>query len=231
LRRADRLFQIVQILRNRRLVTAAALAERLEVSVRTIYRDVQDLSLSGVPIEGEAGVGYMLRHSIDVPPLMFNQDEIQAIVLGARMVKTWGGSALASAAQQAIEKVQGALPDSLKHLATESHIYAIPYDFGNATLDNMEVIRTAINEKLSLTFDYQRQDQASSNRRVNPLALYFWGKVWTLTAWCHLRNDFRNFRIDRMSSIETSAEHFDRLPEQSLETYIDRMKQQCNVVT
>ncbi len=226
MRRADRLFQIVQILRNRRSVTAAYLAERLEVSIRTIYRDIQDLSLSGIPVEGEAGVGYMLRHSLDVPPLMFNEDEVQAIVLGARMVKTWGGPALSLAAQQAIEKIEGALPQDLKHLTTESHIYAIPYDFGEASMDNMEQIREAINSKLGISFDYERRDRAKSHRKVNPLALYFWGKVWTLTGWCHLRDDFRNFRIDRMSNIASTKLPFIDAPGQSLYDYIELMKQQ-----
>lgn len=99
MRRADRLFQLVQILRNKRLVTARELAERLEVSDRTIYRDIQDLSLSGVPVEGEAGVGYHLRYSLDIPPLMFTAAEIEALVVGARMLKAWGGSELGSSAQ------------------------------------------------------------------------------------------------------------------------------------
>ena len=224
MRRADRLFQIVQILRNRRTVTAAYLAERLEVSERTIYRDIQDLSLSGIPIEGEAGVGYMLRHSVDIPPLMFNEDEIQAIVLGARMVKTWGGKALAQAAQQAIDKVEGVLPESLKHLTTDSHVYALPYEFGDASFANLDELRVAINKKLSVQFDYVRNDGTASQRKVNPLALYFWGKVWTLTSWCHLRQGFRNFRIDRMSNIASFDKPFVELPGQTLDDYIEIMR-------
>ena len=225
MRRADRLFQIVQILRNRRSsVTAKTLAERLEVSERTIYRDVQDLSLSGVPIEGEAGVGYMLRHSLDIPPLMFNEDEIQAIVLGARMVKTWGGTELARAAQRAIDKVEGVLPENLRHLTTDSHVYAMPNDFGDTPFDNLDVLRTSINHKRGIRFDYRREDGTPSSRSVNPLALYFWGKVWTLTAWCHLRQDFRNFRIDRMANIVADEKPFHEQAGQTLQDYIELMQ-------
>jgi len=225
LRRADRLFQIVQILRNRRLVTAQTLAERLEVSKRTIYRDIQDLSLSGIPIEGEAGVGYALRHSLDMPPLMFNEDEIQAIVLGARMVKTWGGKQLAEAAQNAIEKIEGALPQALRHLSHQSHIYALPYDFGHVSFQNLDVLRNAINKKVSVQFDYERSDGALSNRKVNPLALYFWGKVWTLTSWCHLRNGFRNFRIDRMDNVVNDKTPYAVKPGQTLDDYVGLMSE------
>lgn len=226
MRRADRLFQIVQILRNRRLVTAKFLAERLEVSERTIYRDIQDLSLSGVPVQGEAGVGYMLRHSVDIPPLMFTQDEIQAIVLGARMVKTWGGKQLAKAGQTAIDKIEGALPENLRSLTQDSHLYAFPYNFESDTFNNIDVLRKAINEKQQIEFDYTREDGQTSTRVVNPLALYFWGRVWTLTSWCQLRNGFRNFRIDRMMTVESSGQVFAEIEGQSLADYIDLMKRQ-----
>ncbi len=223
MRRADRLFQLVQLLRNRRRpVTAQQLAEHLEVSTRTIYRDIQDLSLSGVPIEGEAGVGYQLRHSLDIPPLMFSADEMQALVLGARMVKTWGGKELARAAQQAIEKIEGALPDELRHLTAESHIYAIPYRFENDLTGNLQVLRTAINDKRTVQFDYTTVGGTASTRSGNPLALYFWGRVWTLVAWCHLRQDFRNFRIDRMQDIE-HGDTFEPTEGQSLEDFVALM--------
>jgi len=124
IRRADRLFQIVQILRLRRLTTAKELAERLEVSTRTIYRDVQDLCLSGIPIEGEAGVGYLLRQEVNVPPLMFNEVELEAIQVGMRMVQAWGGKELSSAAKQAMIKVEAVLPTRLQEY--ESLIFLQP---------------------------------------------------------------------------------------------------------
>lgn len=223
MRRADRLFQIIQLLRNRRSVTARFLAERLEVSERTIYRDVQDLSLAGIPIEGAAGVGYLLRHSIDIPPLMFSEDEIQAIVLGARMVETWGGKALAKAALDAIDKIEGVLPQHLRHLTQRSHLYSFPYDVVAGDLSNMDILRTAINEKCCLEFDYTREDGAQSHRKINPLALYFWGRLWTLTGWCHLRAGFRNFRIDRMMNVVLPGDKYHEEAGKSLQDYIAQL--------
>ncbi len=224
MRRADRLFQIVQILRNRRSVTARFLAERLQVSERTIYRDIQDLSLSGVPIEGEAGVGYILRHSIDIPPLMFSEDEIQALVLGARMVGSWGGQELAKAAQNAVDKIEGVLPQHLKKLTEASHLYSFPYDFEQCTFSNIDILRNSINQKKTIRFQYTKLDKTKSERDANPLALYFWGRNWTLTSWCHLRKSFRNFRIDRMEAIDQLDGNFSDIPGQRIEDYIDLMK-------
>ncbi|WP_086929523.1 helix-turn-helix transcriptional regulator [Agarilytica rhodophyticola] len=226
MRRADRLFQITQILRNRRSVTAKFLAERLEVSERTIYRDVQDLSLSGVPIEGEAGVGYMLRHSIDIPPIMFSKVEIQALALGARMVETWGGKELAQAALCAIDKIEGALPENIRHYTNHNHLYAFPYNFEEPIFTNIDPIRQAINDKCCIEFDYIRQDESHSRRKINPIALYFWGRVWTLTGWCHLRNDFRNFRIDRIDQLLTLDEHYVDQPGKTLDDYLKKVRQQ-----
>lgn len=226
MRRADRLFQIVQLLRNRRSVTARFLAERLSVSERTIYRDIQDLSLSGVPVEGEAGVGYILRHSLDIPPLMFSEDEIQAIVLGARMVGTWGGQGLSQAARNAVDKIEGALPEDLRHLTQQSHLYSLPYEFESETYANIDVLRKAIHKKQVINFNYIRIDDTPSHRSARPLALYFWGRVWTLTSWCLLRDSFRNFRIDRMHNIQLSGEIFTDEPGCSLQDYITLMENQ-----
>src|SRR5579875_56505 len=124
MRRADRLFRIVQLLRAGRLQTARALAEKLQVSHRTIYRDVQDLQLSGVPIAGEAGVGYTLRRDFDIPPLMFDREEIAALVLGARMVETWGGTELADAANRALRKIEAVLPANLRENIDDVLLYA-----------------------------------------------------------------------------------------------------------
>ena len=227
MRRADRLFQIVQILRNRRCTTANYLAERLQVSVRTVYRDIQDLSLSGVPVEGEAGVGYCLRHSMDIPPLMFNEDEIQAIVLGARMVESWGGKELAQAARSAIDKVEHVLPSTLKHLTNSSNLYALPYDLDTDLFDNLSILRRAINGKHPIDFSYTKLDGGTSTRTINPLALYFWGSVWTLVGWCYLRNEFRNFRIDRMHSIQASSEHYQDEPGKRLEDFLGMSEEEC----
>ena len=160
MRRADRLFQIVQFLRSRRVTTARWLSDVLEVSERTIYRDIQDLVASAVPIEGEAGIGYVIRRGYDLPPLMFTRDEITALTLG--------------------------------------------------TVD--------CRNKVALT--YTRADGADSKRTIWPLGLFFWGTVWTLGAWCEMRQAFRNFRLDRIETLQVCGEQYPNEPGRTLEDMI-----------
>lgn len=201
MRRADRLFQITQILRNKRLVTAKQLAERLEVSERTIYRDMQDLSLSGVPIESEAGIGYMLRHSLDIPPIMFNPDELEAILLGVKMIKAWSGNELAQSAESALDKIEGVLPPELKQAIHSSKLFVPNFVIPQQHQNNFELLRKAINQNTTINIEYRKLNGEKSSRTIGPLGLYYWGKVWTLVAWCELRNAFRVFRVDRILKI------------------------------
>ncbi|KIO37348.1 helix-turn-helix transcriptional regulator [Shewanella sp. cp20] len=222
MRRADRLFQIVQILRHRRLTTAKQLAERLDVSSRTIYRDIQDLCLSGIPIEGEAGVGYLLRQEVSVPPLMFNEQELEAIQVGMRMVQAQGGHELASAAKQAMIKVEAVLPERLK--AYQSLMFAPDFYRHDQGFIFLDLLRKSAREREYILLSYQDVNQSCSERRVRPLALYYWQGVWTLLAWCELRDDFRNFRIDRMSGVLPLASHFPHAPGQEMPDYIAMMQ-------
>ena len=202
MRRADRLFQIVQYLRGGRLLTARDLAEQLEVSERTIYRDVADLIGSGVPIEGEAGVGYIMRAGYDLPPLMFTEDEIAALVAGARMIKAWGGLDMARAAENALSKIDAVLPDAARDRAARVQVHAMNMpempDELRALLDRVE---TAVNGPQRLSIDYADAEGKPTRRNIRPLGLWFWGKVWTLIAWCELRADFRMFRLDRIQDL------------------------------
>jgi predicted DNA-binding transcriptional regulator YafY len=198
MRRADRLFQIVQFLRGGRLVTARKLAERLEVSERTIYRDIADLQGSGVPVEGEAGVGYIMREGYDLPPLMFTRDEIAALVAGARMVRAWGGLSLARAAQEALVKIGAVLPDAKHATVDATAIFAPSFEFPQDQRETLDVLDHAIDRSSRITMDYKDARGNATARTVRPLGLYFWGKVWTLLAWCELRDDFRGFRVDRV---------------------------------
>lgn len=226
MRRADRLFQIVQIMRNKRLITARDLAERLEVSERTIYRDIQDLSLSGVPIEGEAGIGYHLRYSLDIPPLMFNQTEIEALVVAARMLKTWGGKELGISAQSILDKVQAVLPTELQQHVENQVIYSpnlYPREDIEFTLD---ICRHAIADQRFLQLEYKSAKQEVSQRKVRPLGLFFWGYTWTLAAWCELREDFRTFRLDRMHQLTVLDESFQTLSGQRLDDFLDMVRSQ-----
>ncbi|MDF9391701.1 MULTISPECIES: helix-turn-helix transcriptional regulator [Methylococcus] len=223
MRRADRLFQIVQILRNKRLITARALAERLEVSERTIYRDIQDLSLSGIPVEGAAGVGYTLRHAIDIPPIMFTTAELEALVIGARMVKSWGGTELGHSAQSVLDKVTAVIPAELKANIERSKLFSLRFSEREDIDVTLDICRKAIDMKRFLLFGYRRADGEQTQRRIRPLGLYFWGNVWSLAGWCELREDFRNFRLDRMQSILMENESFEDGAGQSLQDFIKRM--------
>jgi len=200
MRRADRLFRLVQVLRARRFATAKSLAEALEVSERTVYRDVRDLSLSGVPIEGEAGVGYALRRDFDMPPLMFDFDEIEALTAGARMVQAWSSPALAKAAQSALDKIAAALPSDKRIAMDRTRLYAPSFHVDREMGKVLDVMREAIVDQRRLSFQYKDAGDKPSERKVRPLGLYFWGERWTLAAWCELREDFRNFRLDRMAN-------------------------------
>ena len=226
MRRADRLFRIVQILRNKRLVTAKTLAERLEVSERTIYRDIQVLSLSGIPIEGEAGVGYMLRHSLDMPPIMFSAAELEALVIGARMVKTWGGAELGSSAQSVLDKVAAVIPAELRNQIEQSKLFSLRFSKREDLDVTLDICRKAMDGKRLLSMDYRRADGEFSQRRIRPLGLYFWGNLWTMVGWCELRGDFRNFRLNRMVHIQVLEEIFEDCEGQSLQDFIRQMT--CN---
>ncbi|MCB1043069.1 MAG: YafY family transcriptional regulator [Acidobacteria bacterium] len=220
MRRADRLFQIILHLRHRRFMTAAQLADALQVSVRTIYRDVADLSGSGVPILGEAGVGYMLAKEFDFPPLMFDREEIEALTLGARMVSAWGGASLSAAASRVLAKVDAALPDSLKPVIEATTLFAPDFHIGSLVLERTDILRQALHARLVVRFDYTNRKGEASRRDVHPLGMYFWGSTWSLAAWCVLRGDFRNFRLDRMVDLVLTEKHFDDDPERNLSAFI-----------
>ena len=220
MRRADRLFRIVQELRGRRLVTARVLGERLQVSPRTVYRDIRDLMLSGVPIEGEAGVGYVLRKGFDLPPLMFDREELEALVVGVRMVQAWGGGRLAASADAALTKIEAALPDELRRDWRRSKLFAPTFHRAAPPEAMLDRLREALNGRRVIEIDYAREDGTPSTRRVRPLALYFWGPVWTLAAWCETRGDFRSFRVDRIRRIEVLSRRFADEPGKSLADFM-----------
>ncbi len=208
MRRADRLFQIVQLLRGGRLVTARMLADKLEVSERTIYRDIVDLQGSGVPVEGEAGVGYIMRDGYDLPPLMFTRDEIAALVAGARMVRAWGGLSMARAAEEALVKIGAVLPDAKRPTVEATAIFAPSFEFVESQRETLDVLDRAIDRCEKLAMDYTDAKGDATKRTIRPLGLYFWGKVWTLLAWCELREDFRGFRVDRIAAPVVDGSRF-----------------------
>ena len=224
MRRADRLFQIVQYLRGGRLVRARQLADRLEVSERTIYRDIADLQATGVPIDGAAGVGYILRDGYDLPPLMFSRDEIVALVAGARLIRAWGGAGMARAAEEALVKIDAVLPRNLRLRTDGIEIHALAFEMTPEVRQLIDLLETASNEKKRLSVTYKDAAGADTKRILRPLGLWFWGKVWTLVAWCELREDFRIFRLDRIGAVLDTGETFQHEAGKTLKDFYRRME-------
>jgi predicted DNA-binding transcriptional regulator YafY len=229
MRRADRLFQIIQFIRGHRVTTAAELARALEVSERTVYRNIRDLMLSGVPIEGEAGVGYVLRKGFDLPPLMFTRDEVEALVLGTRVVSSWADAGLGKAAESALSRIAAALPDELRQRLLESRLFAPGFHVREEVVERLGVLREATTAKRKAWLAYRDVNEAESERSVRPLGLSFFGSTWMLTAWCELRSDFRNFRLDRVESLRLLEEHFVEEPGKTWEDYVKHMEAEWGV--
>ena len=222
MRRADRLFRIVQLLRRRRtVVTAAQIAGKLEISERTVYRDIRDLIQAGTPIDGEAGVGYRLQPGYDLPPLMFDRDEIQALVLGARIVAQFGDPALARASESILSKVAGVLPKELEPLLADTRLFVPKMRSGTRASAALAVAREALVAQRRLHVKYASEKGEDTERTIRPLGLFFWGKTWTLAAWCEMRTGFRNFRLDRINAAVVG----DRFDEESGRTLRDMLQQ------
>lgn len=224
MRRADRLFGIVQHLRTHRFATAGDLAAALGVSKRTIYRDISDLGRSGIPIRGEAGVGYQLEPGFELPPLTFNAAEIEALVLGMRMVESWADGELAAAARSVMSKVASVLPEPLRELIVETPLFAPGRWDAKSRSPELAGLRRAIANHRRVELVYVDAEGAETERVVRPLALYFWGTKWTLAAWCELREAYRNFRPDRAARIRVLETTFAPDGEVSLEGFIVQMQ-------
>jgi predicted DNA-binding transcriptional regulator YafY len=207
-RRADRLFEIIQHMRRKPTVRAREIAEALEVSERTIYRDVQDLMASGVPIEGEAGVGYVLKAGFDLPPLMFKEQEIEALVLGARIVESWADAELAEAAADAVAKIEAVVPERLRGFMSSTALLAPATNYMEPLSFDLGQLRRAVRSQLKVHFGYKDILRQRSERTVRPLSLAFFGPVWVMAAWCELRDDFRTFRLDRIERFAVTGERF-----------------------
>jgi len=216
MRRAERLFQIVQLIRGRRLSTARFLAERLEVSERTVYRDVADLMAQGVPIEGEAGVGYRMRAGFDLPPLMFTKHEAQALVAAVRLAQPRLDTALAAHAEGAMSKILAVLPSAARAAAESLAVYAPPVGPDGATRRRLESLRVAAEGRNLVHIEYVDLQQRRSERLVRPLGCFYWSAVWTLAAWCEARDGFRNFRVDRIEKLAVTDQRFRDEPGKTL---------------
>lgn len=209
MRRADRLFQIIQILRRtRRPVTAEAIAAELEVSKRTFYRDVAELMGQRVPIRGEAGIGYVLDGDFDMPPLMLTPDEIEAAVLGAQWAAARGDAVLAQAARDLVAKIERAVPERLRPFVEEPASGSAPSRVNEPDRVDMSQTRAAIHGGRKMLIAYRDEQGRASERTIWPVMIGYFETVRMLAAWCELRQDFRHFRIDRIASADFPDERY-----------------------
>ncbi|MBY6134766.1 YafY family transcriptional regulator [Nocardioides marinus] len=219
MRRTDRLFEIIQILRDGKLHRAQDIAERLEVSTRTIYRDMDTLVASGVPVEGERGVGYMVREQISLPPLTLTPEELEALNLGMAIVAEAADPDLKAAAQSLAAKVDAVLPEQTIAEADAWKFAVYPFADAARGFGHMPTLRSAIKARQKLRLSYRRIDGTLTQRTIRPLHMEYWGRVWTLTAWCETREDFRVFRVDLIEEAAALPELFVDEPGKRLKDY------------
>lgn len=209
--RAQRLLELIQVLRrHRRPVSGAALADEVGVSLRTLYRDIETLKAQGAPIDGEAGVGYVLRPGFMLPPLMLSEEEIEALVLGSRWVSERADGLLGKAARNLLAKIGAVLPADLKDGIDASGLLigpGAPIAAGDAELTT---IRGAIRSECMMTVAYSDERGSTTERTIWPFALAFYDRVRVVAAWCELRNGYRHFRTDRITALDLSAKRYPR---------------------
>ena len=223
MRRSDRLFELIQILRDGRLHRAQDMAARLEVSLRTIYRDMETLQASGVPVVGERGVGYMVTAAITLPPMNLTKVELEALHLGMAIVGEAADEELQHAARTLSAKIDAVLPEDAHAPATGWGFAVYPFAEAANGFEHMPKLRSAIRVRQKLEISYLSLDGEVSTRVIRPLEMEYWGRVWTATAWCEMRRDFRVFRVDRIQEINVLAATFVDEPGKSLADYMNQM--------
>ncbi len=224
MRRSDRLFDLILRLRDGRLHRAEDLAEDLEVSVRTIYRDMETLQISGVPVEGARGMGYMMTAPITLPPLNLTLTELEALHLGMAVVGEAADPELQQAAKTLSAKIDAVLPEDRSAPPTGWGFAVYPFKDAAGGFRFMPQLRTAIRGRQKLEITYARDDGVLSERVIRALQMEYWGRVWTVTAWCELRRDFRVFRADRIRGLKLLAELFVEEQGKSLADYMDQVE-------
>lgn len=220
MRKADRLFQLVNLIRTHQPITAEQLADRIGVSVRTIYRYIDDLSISGIPVYGEIGIGYVMDEHFELPPLTLNQDEIAALMLGVEILSRSTGDNIASAAKTLLSKIGAVLPPQ-SFDPTRTPVRALGDILSDQNLRYWDYIYQAIQQQQAIRISYLSLSEQLSQRIAFPLGLFYWGGKWTVGTWCTLRNSYRDFRLDRIKAFDIASDF--EPPEQgiSLEAYMN----------
>jgi len=218
--RSDRLFEIIQIMRDGALHTARDLAERLDVTERTIWRDMATLRASGVPVEGERGVGYTITAPITLPPMNLTMGELEALHLAVAILGEATDPDLSKSAQSLAAKIDAVLPENAGPPSTGWGFAVYPFADAAAGFKHMPLLRDAVREKKLIRMNYLDLDDTASTRLIRPLQLEYWGRVWTMTAWCALRHDFQVFRVDRIEALIDTGATFTDEAGQSLQDYL-----------
>ena len=209
MRRADRLFRIIQILRRRRTpITANDMADELETSLRTIYRDIAQLLADRVPIRGEAGIGYVLEQGFDMPPLMLTPDEIEAAILGAQWVTGRADAALSRAASDLIAKIGAVIPEHLRPLVMDPALTSPNWYPVQPDAIDMSRMRAAIHGQTKVAMQYRNLKEENTNRIIWPVAISYFETVRVIVAWCEMRQSFRNFRTDRVVDAQFLSDRY-----------------------
>jgi len=223
MRKAGKLFQLTNLIRVRQPITADEIALSLNVSVRTVYRYIDDLSVSGIPIYGTPGVGYQLDEDFELPPLNVTAKELDALLLGVKMVTVWTGEDLSNAANSLVKKIEAVIPKSI--IDEYADVVFTP-DFNNKikTRKSWEVLHNSIKSKHGVTIEYQSLDGTMTSRTIYPLGLLYWGGKWTLASWCKTREDFRNFRVDRIINLNVCESQFETTDKINLQSFMASYK-------
>lgn len=220
MRRAERLFRLVNEMRSRGVSRAEDLARCLEVSPRTVYRDIAHLQASGLPIDGEAGVGYVLRPGFDLPGLAFTHDQIAALAAGLSFVERSGDGELALAAREVRAKLQAGMPRPEARLLADAPYFAVPRPA--AAPPHAAALRRAIRQRRVVALGYRDGADRQTDRRLRPLAIWAFAEGWMVTGWCELRRDFRTFRLDRIAALTLTDEVFPPDEDKGLARFLGR---------
>lgn len=219
MRKADRLFQLVNLIRRQQPVSAAALAEQLQVSVRSVYRYIDDLSVSGVPVYGEPGIGYSLQPGFELPPLHLSPEEVDALQFAVTILSRIAGHEMAGAARSLSAKILASLPDERRH--PEPALFSYAMGLSDQHKGFWEQLRQAISAGQWVSVVYCSLQGHLSERKIFPLGLFYWGGKWTLGGWCALRADYRDLRVDLIQQLSSCASPLS-LPEKvNLAAYIN----------
>ncbi|MEO9826645.1 MAG: YafY family protein [Paracoccaceae bacterium] len=219
MRRTDRLFELIQLLRDGQLHRGRDLAETLEVSLRTLYRDMDTLIASGIPVEGERGLGYMMTAPITLPPLNLTLEELEALHLGLAVVTKATDPEMQKAATSLSAKIDAVLPEDRSAPASGWGFAVYPFEEAARGFMHMAPLRAAIRSRRKVEITYKSRDETETNRTIRPLQMEYWGRVWTLTAWCEARQAFRVFRVDRIATLDVSFDSFEEEAGKTLADY------------